>query len=388
MKPRPYTFPSMDLLDHDQKDNEAIADEKSRQIAAKLQHVIDSFCVDAKVEKFKNGAQKTTFLIELGEGVKVNKVTTLKDNFSLAVGGAVTVGLRGGMISVDVPNTDRKVIRIGDFKSNWSGCSSISFPLGDQTICDLAKMPHLLIAGTTGSGKSVCLNSIIMGLLYRNHPDRMRMLLIDPKQVEFTPFNNLPHLLTPVITDVPSAVHYLEWACNEMDARYEEFSRVGVKNFDEYNKLPNMSRYQRYVIIIDELADLMLTSKKAVEASIIRLAQKARAAGIHLVIATQRPTRDVITGLIKANMPARIAFKTMSGLDSRVILDQTGAENLLGMGDMLFKAPESTEIVRLQGVYVSNEEIERVCDFIRSQDLEMLQREPKRGFFSRLFGAA
>lgn len=386
MKPRPYTFPSTDMLISDNNRNEASEDAAARATAGKLQSVLNSFGVNARVAQFKVEAQRTIFLVDLGAGVKVSKVTGLCDNFSLATGQPCTVGMRNGQIAIEVPNAQRRMLRIGDFRGKWDGCSNISFALGDNLVCDLAKMPHLLIAGTTGSGKSVCVNSIITSFLYRCHPDQVKLLLIDPKKVEFSPYNGLPHLLRPVITEVKDAEDYLRGVCNMMDDRYAAFEKVGARTFDEYAAITG-TWFTRIVVIIDELADLMLTSKRAVEPMIVRLAQKARAAGIHLVIATQRPTRDVITGLIKANMPCRIAFKTMSGIDSRVILDQTGAEKLLGMGDLLYKRGDSTDVIRAQGVYVSNEEVNRVCDFIRAQGLAPTYQK-KQGFFAKLFGVA
>lgn len=384
MKPRPYTFPSANMLISDNSRNEAAEDSAARATAGKLQSVIDSFSVNARVAQFKVEAQRTIFLVDLGAGVKVNKVTGLCDNFSLATGQPCTVGMKNGQISIEVPNAQRRMLRIGDFKGKWDGCANISFALGDGLVCDLAKMPHLLIAGTTGSGKSVCMNSIIMSFLYRCHPDQVKLLLIDPHKVDFAPYNGLPHLLRPVITEVKDAEDYLRGVCKMMDDRYAAFEKVGARTFDEYAAITG-TWFTRVVVIIDELADLMLTRKKAVEPLIVRLAQRARATGIHLVIATQHPTRDIITGLIKANMPCRIAFKTVSGIDSRVILDQTGAEKLLGMGDLLYKSGDSTDIIRAQGVYVSNEEVNRVCDFIRSQGL-VPSYQKKQGFFSKLFG--
>ena len=381
-----YNCPTMDLFIHDPQE----VNEDFQGTAQKIQDVLNSFGISADVTEYDASAQKTSYFITPDNGVKVSKIKSLVDNFSLATGKECTVYVNNGKVCVDVPNTNRKMIRFGDFQGDFSGKSTLAIALGDNTVCDLAKMPHLLIAGTTGSGKSVCINSIIMSIIYQNHPDLTKMIMIDPKQVELTPYNGIPHLAFPVITDVQKAVSVLQWACDEMDRRYDRFSRTGVKDIDEYNAIQNIPSFARIVVIIDELADLMLTSKKAVEPSIVRLAQKARAAGIHLVIATQRPTRDVITGLIKANMPSRIAFKCLSGVDSRIILDQTGAEKLLGQGDMLYRAGDSTETVRLQGVYISTEEINRVCEHIKKdatkKDATKKEDKPeKKGFFQRIF---
>jgi S-DNA-T family DNA segregation ATPase FtsK/SpoIIIE len=240
---------------------------------------------------------------------------------------------------------------------------------GENWFYDITKMPHLLVAGATNSGKSVCLNSIIIGLLYQNNPDDLRFIMVDPKKVELTTYNNIPHLLTPVITDVNKTINALKWCLNEMDKRFEILSEVHKKNISSYNEYlteqGRKSEKMPYILfVIDELADLMVVASKDIESSIIRLAQMARAVGIHLILATQRPSVDVITGLIKANIPARVAFSVISAIDSKTILDTSGAEKLLGQGDMLITTPSTSKAKRLQGAYVSDTEIKDVCDYL------------------------
>ncbi len=368
MRPRPYTFPTTDLLDHGPAVNSAAEDAKSRQVAAMLQAVLNSFGVDAKVKKFKNGAQKTRFLVAVGDKTKVSQVTSLKDNFSLKTGKKCDVSMEGGMIAIDVPNVLRKTIHIGDFKGHFLN-QSLSVPLGDHTVMNIRNLPHVLIAGASGSEKKVCVNAIITGLLFRCHPDTVKMLLIDSKKGELEAYKELPHLAVPIVSEAAEAAGYLESICKVMDKRYDAYAKAGVSSIEEYND-DTRTNDQGIVIVIDELADLMLTAKKTIESLIVRVAQKGGPVGIYLIAATQRPSGNVITELIKTNIPARIAFKCMNASDSYTILDQAGAEHLLGQGDMLYRSGDAADPIRLQGVFISDDEVKRVCDFIRKQGLK------------------
>ncbi len=300
------------------------------------------------------------------------------------------------LVGIEVPNRSLEVVNIAqviDSPEMKKIKSKTAVPLGlgvagQPAIADIQKMPHVLIAGQTGSGKSVCLNSWIFTLLFRASPDEVRMIMVDPKRVELTPFNGIPHLLCPVIVDLDKVVSSLKWAVSEMERRYKLFSEVGAKNIEGYNNMAAFQSLPYIIIVIDELADIMLFSPGEVEESICRIAQMARAVGIHLVLATQRPSVDVITGLIKANIPARIAFAVSSAMDSRVILDSVGAEKLLGRGDMLYIPPELAKPVRIQGCYVSDQEIEKLISFLKSQktveyDQEVTSQPVKGGSSSQ-----
>ena len=312
----------------------------------------------------------------------MSKITSLVDDLALALAARrirIQAPVPGkSYVGIEVPNDEvsqvslREVIESKSFQSKQT---PLRFALGKDVsgksiAVDLADMPHLLIAGTTGSGKSVCINSILSGFLLQNSPSTLRLILIDPKRVELTGYNGIPHLLAPVVVDVERVIAVLQWALLEMDHRYDKFSKTGVRNIIEYNSKFPQDQLPNLIIIIDELADLMMVSPDETERCITRLAQLARATGIHLIIATQRPSVDVVTGLIKANFPARIAFAVASGVDSRVILDQPGAERLLGRGDMLFQSPDAAAPVRLQGVYVSEVEIQRLVDYWRQAKIE------------------
>ncbi|MGA4719072.1 DNA translocase FtsK [Fictibacillus nanhaiensis] len=349
-----------------------------------LQSTLDNFNVNAKVVHMTKGPAVTRFEVQPAPGVKVNKITNLTDDIKLSLAARdirIEAPIPGkNAIGIEVPNQHsravylREIIEDDVFKDS---ASSLTVALGldisgAPVVTDLQKMPHGLIAGATGSGKSVCINSILVSLLYKAKPEDVRLLLVDPKMVELAPYNHIPHLVTPVITDAKEATAALKWAVEEMERRYEEFAKTGVREIKRYNQ--KMEEEQHYknkmpyiVVVIDELADLMMVSPQEVEEAICRIAQKARACGIHLLLATQRPSVDVITGLIKANVPTRTAFAVSSAIDSRTILDMSGAERLLGRGDMLFMENGSNKAVRIQGTFVSDEEIEEVTRYVKEE---------------------
>ena len=361
-------------------------DELDRQRANVIEETLSSFGAPARVIEINRGPTITQFgvepdFIESRSGrmrVRVGKIAALADDLALALS-ARTIRIQApvpgkGFVGIEVPNEEIAMVALRDMIESEAFRrlrSPLAFALGQNVAgmavaADLAKMPHLLIAGATGSGKSVCVNSLICGLLLNNTPDDLRLIMVDPKRVELTGYNGIPHLLAPVVVDLERVVGALQWVTREMDMRYRKLAEAGSRNIQDYNakraargenKLPYL------VVIIDELADLMMLAPDETERTITRLAQLARATGIHLVIATQRPSVDVVTGLIKANFPARVAFAVASGVDSRVILDQPGAERLLGRGDMLFQAPDSPAPVRLQGVFVSDSEIQRLVTY-------------------------
>ncbi len=349
-----------------------------------LDETMENFNVKARVVKASQGPSVTRFEVQPDKGVKVNKITNLSNDIKLSMAArdirmeAPIPGTRS--IGIELPNKESRPVQISEIigKTAFSDAES---PLtavlgldisGEPVVTDLRKMPHGLIAGATGSGKSVCINSILVSLLYKARPDELKLMLIDPKMVELAPYNHIPHLVSPVITDVKAATAALKWAVDEMERRYELFVHAGVRDIGRFNELAKTkgqkSEHLPYiVIIIDELADLMMVAPAEVEESICRIAQKARACGIHLLIATQRPSVDVITGLIKANVPTRIAFAVSSQVDSRTVIDVSGAEKLLGRGDMLFLNNGSVKPVRLQGTFVSDDEIDQVIEHVRNQ---------------------
>ncbi len=390
-----YTMPGMDLLDEPEHNFTSVQEKVVKSKAVALEGLLNEFDVAARVVAAETGPVVTMFELQLGAGVKVSQISSLSNDIARALGvGAVRIvaPLPGKhTIGVEVPNSEKEKVRIKDLlRLAGSKPESMAIPLflgkdssGEALVSDLASMPHLLIAGTTGSGKSVCINTIIAGILLTRRPDDVKMILIDPKMVEMTAFNTIPHLMTPIVTETRRAVQILEWATIKMDERYAILAEARVKNIAEFNALGAEEIIKRFeptspdeeakipkklpyvVIIIDELADLMMTAAKEIEAHIVRLAQKSRAVGIHIVLATQRPQATVVTGLIKANMPTRIGFRVAARMDSRIILDQNGAETLLGQGDMLFLKPGTSDLIRAQGTFVSDEEVRRMVKHLK-----------------------
>ncbi len=395
----PYVFPTMDLLSMP-KPQTGISEEEDAMRSRRLENTLQSFRVPAKVRNITHGPAISRFELELAAGIKVSKVTDLSRNISMNLeveSVRIEAPIPGkSLVGVEVPNRERTNVTLRevlDSEPMRRAKTPLTVVLGKDIagtpiLCDLARMPHLLVAGATGSGKSVCINTIINSLLYRCTPEQVRLILIDPKVVELQCYNGIPHLLIPVVSDPHKASGALAWAVGEMMDRYHRFQEAGVRSLEAYEDLPadKHEKIPRIVIIIDELADLMMTCKKEVEERICRLAQLARAAGIHLIVATQRPSTDVITGLIKANIPSRIAFKVASNVDSRTILDRIGAEHLLGKGDMLYLPMGQNAPTRVQGCFLSDPEVNRITDFIREscpsdydpavlEELERLQSE-------------
>ena len=394
----PYVFPTMDLLKAPEP-QAGISEEEDALRSRRLENTLQSFRVPAKVRHITHGPAISRFELELAAGIKVSKVTDLNRNIAMNMevkSVRIEAPIPGkSLVGVEVPNKQRATVTLREVlesepmrKANKPLVVALGKDIaGTPIVCDLAKMPHLLIAGATGSGKSVCINTIINSLLYRCSPKEVRLILVDPKVVELQCYNGIPHLLIPVVSDPHKASGALAWAVGEMMDRYKRFQEAGVRAIDGYNEQASEEdKMPRIVIVIDELADLMMTCKKDVEERICRLAQLARAAGIHLIVATQRPSVDVITGLIKANIPSRIAFKVSSNVDSRTILDRIGAEQLLGYGDMLYMPTGEFTPIRVQGCFLSDPEVNRITDFIREncpadydpavlEELERLQAE-------------
>ena len=380
-------LPSFDLLEEPEPHeiNEEWIEEKKQELNDALYY----FNVPAEVKNVTEGPSVTRFELSVEKGVKVSRITALQDDIKMALAAKdirIEAPIPGtSLVGIEVPNQNptkvnlRSIIETPKFKNTESKLTvAMGYRINNEPLLmDIAKTPHALIAGATGSGKSVCINSILMSLLYKNHPEELRLLLIDPKMVELAPYNDLPHLVSPVITDVKAATQSLKWAVEEMEKRYKLFAQYHVRNITAFNKkAPYEQRMPKIVIVIDELADLMMMAPQEVEQSIARIAQKARACGIHMLVATQRPSVNVITGLIKANIPTRIAFMVSSSVDSRTILDSGGAERLLGYGDMLYLGSGMNKPIRVQGTFVSDEEIDDVVDFIKQQrDPEYLFEE-------------
>lgn len=375
-----YEFPSLDLLKEVEVTNTNSKGKEIKDNIKIIQDTLNNFGVDAKVIGVNSGPTITSYEISLAAGVKVSKILSLSDNLALAL---ATTDIRilapipgKSAVGIEVPNKNKDTLLLKEIldSDEFRNLKS-KLPLalgkdvtGNTIISSIANMPHLLIAGATGSGKSVCINTIIMSILYKARPDEVKLIMIDPKVVELNVYNNIPHLLIPVVTNAKKAQFSLNWAVQEMEKRYQLFAKNNVKDMQSYNELDTITeKMPQIVIIIDELADLMMVAATEVEDAICRLAQMARAAGMHLIVATQRPSVDVITGTIKANIPSRISFQVSSQIDSRTILDMSGAEKLLGKGDMLYYPSNLSKPIRVQGAFVSDKEVKRVCDFIRNQ---------------------
>ena len=385
-----YKFPSVSLLEKGKKtaDNNK---EELRQTAQKLQKTLEDFGVHVTITNISCGPSVTQFELHPEQGVKVSKIVNLADDIKLNLAAAdirIEAPIPGkSAIGIEVPNKTNQIVMFRDLIENQEFAqarSKIAFAVGKNLagqviVSDIAKMPHLLIAGATGSGKSVCINTLIMSILYKATPDEVKLIMIDPKVVELSAYQGIPHLLIPVVTDPKQASSALNWAVMEMGERYKKFAEVNVRNLTGYNEKVEESikngmegedfkKLPQIVIIVDELADLMMVAPGEVEDAIVRLSQLARAAGIHLVIATQRPSVNVITGLIKANVPSRIAFSVSSGVDSRTIIDMNGAEKLLGKGDMLFYPSGYQKPIRVQGAFISDEEVGKVVEFLKEEN--------------------
>jgi len=380
----PYTIPPLNLLNEPTyKKSSQSSDKKIYNNAKLLEETLRSFKVNAKVVQVSRGPVITRYELQPAPGVKVSSIVNLADDIALnlaAPGVRIEAPIPGkAAVGVEVPNKDiapvllREVLESEAFQTHPS---KLAFALGkdiagQNIVADIAKMPHLLIAGATGSGKSVCINTMVVSILYKAAPDEVKLIMIDPKVVELSTYNGIPHLMIPVVTDPKKAAGALNWAVQEMVSRYKAFADKGVRDLERYNEMLSSSGEKtlpQIVVIIDELSDLMMVAPSEVEDAICRLAQMARAAGIHLVIATQRPSVDVITGVIKANIPSRIAFAVSSQTDSRTILDMAGAEKLLGRGDMLFYPSGANKPVRVQGAFVSEKEVESIVEFIKNQN--------------------
>ena len=393
-----YKFPPLELLKRG-KSQTAAKEDVIRQNAMKLQEVLKSFGVNVTMTNYSCGPSVTRYEMVPEQGVKVSKITGLADDIMMNLA-AQSIRIEAPIpgksaVGIEIPNESRSGVgfrELIDTEKFIKHPSKIAFAVGKDiegnvVVEDIAKMPHLLIAGATGSGKSVCTNTLIMSILYKAHPDEVKLILVDPKQVELKIYNGIPHLLTPVVTDPKKAAGALNWAVAEMTKRYQMFSECNVRNIQGYNakvkevaesgkvEEEKLEKMPQIVIIVDELADLMMVAKAEVEEAIVRLAQLARAAGIHLVIATQRPSVDVVTGLIKANVPSRIALSVSSGVDSRTIIDSVGAEKLLGNGDMLFYPTMYPKPLRVQGAYISDDEVMNVVEFLKAQNGETTYSE-------------
>ncbi|HIS65527.1 MAG TPA: DNA translocase FtsK [Candidatus Avoscillospira avistercoris] len=376
-----YVFPPVSLLRMSQG-GDVDGTEEMRENTERLNATLESFNIEAHIVNVTRGPSVTRYELELDRGVKLSKVTNLADDIALSLGASgvriSAIPNKISVVGIEVPNRLVSTVLardVLDSKEFEQSKSKISFAVGkdiggNRIIGDIAKLPHLLIAGTTGSGKSVCMNSLIISLLFKARPDEVRLIMVDPKMVELGIYNGIPHLLIPVVTDPKKAAGALQWAVTEMMRRYRAMADAGVRDLDSYNKLAKSMDDERkpmeqVVVVIDELADLMLVAAKEVEESICRIAQMGRASGIHLVIATQRPSADVITGLMKANIPSRIAFAVASAMESRIILDTQGAEKLVGKGDMLYAPLGQGKPKRVQGCFITDEEVQEVVSFIK-----------------------
>ncbi|WP_246099118.1 DNA translocase FtsK [Persicimonas caeni] len=404
-------MPPLSFLDYDDSDGVDVDTEALRSMAAQIEQTLSDFKVEGQIVEICPGPVITMFEFSPAPGVKISKIARLSDDLAMALAAysvRIVAPIPGkGVVGIEVPNPTREMVWLKEIIADdvFQG-NEMQLPMalgkgteGEPVTADLAKMPHLLVAGATGSGKSVAVNTMIVSLLYMNSPEDVRMIMVDPKMLEFNIYEDIPHLLLPVVTDPKQATVALNWVVNEMEQRYQKLADLGVRNLKGYNKkverltkqaeLDHLDgkeesaamreldidhngkatheRMPYLVVVIDEFADLMMTASKDVEQAVARLAQKARAAGIHVILATQRPSTDVITGLIKANFPTRMALRVTSKTDSRVILDSNGAENLLGNGDMLFVPPGTSNLKRVHGAFVSENEIHQIVDFLKEQ---------------------
>lgn len=382
-----WEYPPLDLLSDSPGTKAERGDVK--KVAAIIEKTLQSFGIDARVAEVNLGPAVTQYALEISLGTKVSKITSLANDLALATE-APTGQIRieapipgRNLIGIEIPNRSLELVTLRTMLASvimQKAKSKLTVSMGldvsgSPLVADISKMPHVLVAGTTGSGKSVLINAFISSLLFRASPAEVKLILVDPKRVEFTAYNGIPHLLTPVIVEPEKILSALKWAMGEMDRRYKLFAERGVRNIEGYNELSGFQALPYIVIVIDELADLMMFAPVDVEDAIARLAQMARATGIHLVIATQRPSVNVITGLIKANVPTRIAFSVSSMIDSRVIIDGPGAEKLLGRGDMLYIPPDQAKPTRIQGAYVSEKEVKKLVDFLKQQSPEVQYTE-------------
>jgi S-DNA-T family DNA segregation ATPase FtsK/SpoIIIE len=389
-----YQFPGIELLDEPESNFSATIEAFVRDQAATLTQTLATYQIEGEVVGIESGPVVTLYSVELAAGTRVARLETISKDIARALS-APNIRIIANMagttaVGIEVPNRQKEKVRLKELMSGGQS-QGMRLPMflgkdssGEPLVFDLTKMPHMLIAGTTGSGKSVCMNSIIMSWLYTKRPDELKLVLVDPKMVEMSMYANIPHLMAPVVTDMGKASAILEWAVTKMEERYELFQRAQVRDIVTFNELGEVELFERLgmtdaddqakarvpkklpylVFVVDELADLMMTNRE-VETSIVRIAQKARAVGIHLILATQRPQANVVTGLIKANMPCRVAFKVASGMDSRIVLDQKGAELLLGQGDMMVVTPSSSDLRRCQGTLVADNEIRAVTRFLK-----------------------
>ena len=392
-----YNLPSLELLNSPPLEPERILGEDLDASAGILEDTLRDFNIDAKVVNISKGPVITRYELQPAPGVKVNKITALSDDIALTMK-APTVRIVAPIpgksaVGIEVPNQSsslvylREILESSEYQKE-ARSSKLAIALGKDisgksVVADLGDMPHLLIAGTTGSGKTVCVNSLIMSMIYNATPDELKFIMVDPKMVELAIYNGLPHLLCPVVTDSKKASGALEWVVNEMEERYKKLAKAAVRNIDAFNKKTQDEKLPYIVVIIDELADLMMVAQQDVENAITRLAQLSRAVGIHIILATQRPSVDVVTGVIKANFPARISFKVASKVDSRTVLDMNGADKLLGKGDMLFLEPGNAKPIRAQGTLLTDPEIEKVVEAVKNQrdpiyDDEILEHQKKR----------
>ncbi|MEK9168573.1 MAG: DNA translocase FtsK, partial [Patescibacteria group bacterium] len=351
-----------------------------------IKRTLESFGIPVEMGEINIGPKVTRYTLKPAEGVKISRIMTLNQDLALALAAhpiRIEAPIPGkSLVGIEVPNKASALVRLGSLMAypEFSGSGPIGFVLGrdvngEPIFADIDKMPHLLIAGTTGSGKSIAIHSLLISLLYKNSPQTLRLLLIDPKRVELSVYNNLPHLVSPVIINPKKAMAVFRWAIQEMDRRYEMLLKAGSRDVQSYNKKKPEELLPFILIVVDELADLMFSYGREIEGSIIRLAQMARATGIHLILSTQRPSVEVVTGLIKANITTRIALQLPSQVDSRTILDTAGAEKLLGGGDMLYVSSESSKPKRIQGAYITEEEVKKVTDFIRGNNDSFWEKE-------------